>query len=403
MASNWRPPLAVVFGIILALSGCGWYEKEVRVYSRGQTGFEPQILRSVFEEHSALQFVSAEVPPGMSCLDALATGIADLCREENSSAFVAGVRAVLPVHKSVLHVFLRDDFEPQEPERPLEGASIHIVENDSASQEVLRFLAKRQGLEPGAYTLVTASGEADIILHLGPIDPSGNAVNYPGYRMASMDDSLSPDLRATQEGLTYAVPNMEPVVIPALTYDAPGNEQPVHSLAVDTLLLTRKTLAEEVVYELVKTLLQQKPRLTAVSPAFFGGINEAFDPLELSFPLHRGARSYLEREEPGVLERYAETINMLVYVTVLLLSGLMGISRWRARRKKDRIDVFYLKVLAIRERAGDEDPDQLRRELLELEQQAFISLVAEKLAADESFRIFTDLISRVRVELSRGT
>ena len=90
---------------------------------------------------------------------------------------------------------------------------------------------------------------------------------------------------------------------------------------------------------------------------------------------------------------------MLAYVAVVLVSGFLGLARWRARRKKDRIDVFYLKVLDIRARAQAEDHHRLRQELLELEKEAFASLIAGKLAADESFRIFTDLLERVRLQL----
>ena len=112
-----------------------------------------------------------------------------------------------------------------------------------------------------------------------------------------------------------------------------------------------------------------------------------------------GVRRYLARDEPGLLERYAETISMLVYLTFLVLTSLIGFSRWRSQRKKDRIDTFYTRVLAIAERGDGEDHIQLNRELDELEREAFESLIAEKLAADESFRIFTDILARTRDKL----
>jgi hypothetical protein len=358
-------------------------------------------MRDVFAEQSFLEIIPSELPDGMSCLDSLATGEADLCREENSVAFVTGVRAVLPIHQSVLHVFMRDGFEPDDPLRPLEGASVLAVGGARASLDILEYLAQRQGLSSEDYTLLTSreEGSPDLVLYLGPIHPGSATTVHPGYTMMSLDERLGPEIKVTQEGLKYALPNMVPVIIPALTYDIPGNDGAVSTLGVDTLLLTRKDMPVPVVYELAKTLLQQKPRFNAISPAFFAGVNEDFDPLSLNFPLHAGARRYLHRDEPGLLERYAETINMLMYLAVLLLSGFVAFARWRARRKKDRVDVFYLKVLEIRERSGSEAPEPLLAELLDLETEAFDSLVREKLAADESFRIFTDLLQRVRAEI----
>jgi len=153
------------------------------------------------------------------------------------------------------------------------------------------------------------------------------------------------------------------------------------------------------VFGVTKTLLEQKPRFTAVAPSLFEAVNESFDRYALSFPLHSGARRYLERDEPGLLERYAETINMLVYLVFMLLTGFLALARWTARRKKDRIDTFYIRVRAIENRMGSESAATLLSEINQLEREAFDSLVAEKLAANESFRIFTDLVARTRAYL----
>jgi predicted nucleic acid-binding protein len=400
-ARGWGVIPHFAIGMVLTLSSCGWHSQEVRIHSRGSLAIEPEMLRPVFDEQSGLKLVSASLPGGMPCVEALAADLADLCLEDNSAAFVEGVRAVLPIYQSVLHVFMRDGFEPTDPERPLKGTRVHVLDSASAGLDLVQFLADRQGLKPGDYTLdkTLEPGEPDVILYLGPIDPLNSKLHYPGYQLVSADSSLSLQLQLTNESLSYTIPNMVPVMIPRHTYDLPGNDKPVQTVAVDTLLLTRKAVPDDVIYRIAKALVQQKPRFTAISPHLFAGISESFDPLDLSFPLHDGARRYLEREEPGLIERYAEMINMLAYVAVMLVSGFLGLARWRARRKKDRIDVFYLKVLDIRARAQAEDHHRLLQELLELEKEAFASLIAEKLAADESFRIFTDLLERVRLQL----
>ena len=52
------------------------------------------------------------------------------------------------------------------------------------------------------------------------------------------------------------------------------------------------------------------------------------------------------------------------------MSALLGLARWRAHCKKDRIDTFYERVLAARDRMGGEAPAALPDELANLEREA---------------------------------
>ena len=142
--------------------------------------------------------------------------------------------------------------------------------------------------------------------------------------------------------------------------------------------------------------MEQKSRFTAVAPHIFTGITESFDPLDLNFPLHTGARRYLNRDEPGLVERYAESINLLLYMLFLLLSAAVALVRWGMHKKKNRIDTFYIRALAIKKRAIMTSAPELVSELNALEQEAYDALVDEKLAPNESFRIFTDLLNQIR-------
>ena len=352
------------------------------------TGFRRVLFRSA----------SARV---LSPLEALLANEADLVLLENSTAFVSGIRAVLPVYESVLHVLVRQDFAPEDPNQPLRGASFFVAGQSEAGHAFVELITRRQGLTSSWYRklMATEPDAADIIVYFGPIDAENTTWYQPGYELVSPGERFNPGGGFFEERVGYIAPKMKPTVIPAFTYDLPGNEEPLLTVAVDTLLVVRKDMPEATVFELTRTLLEQKPRFTAIAPHLFSGINESFDPLNLSFPLHDGARRYLDRDEPGLLERYAESINMLVYLAFLLMTGFLALARWRAHRKKDRIDTFYERVLAVRDRMGVEEPAVLLQELAELEREAFNSLVNERLAANESFRIFTDLLYRARAEL----
>ncbi|MEP1471113.1 MAG: TAXI family TRAP transporter solute-binding subunit [Halieaceae bacterium] len=394
--------VALLAVLTLAIPGCGM-ATDVRMHPPGNTPFAPSALRKIFEEHSLANLVPAEDSAGMAPLSALTSGKADLAIVENSAAFVPGIRAILPIYESVLHVLIRDDIEVTDQHQSLKGASFYVVNSSEAGSSFVGLVTRRQGMEPGDYQLsyTFEPGITDVIVYFGPVDTDNTLWYQPGYRFASLNSRFNPQRHFYEEGVGYIAPNMRPKVIPALTYDIPGNDQPLLTVAVDALLVTRRDVPERMIFGVTKTLLEQKPRFTAVAPSLFSAVNESFDRYALSFPLHSGARRYLERDEPGLLERYAETINMLVYLIFLLLTSFLALARWSARRKKDRIDTFYIRVRAIEDRIGAENDGALLTELNELENEAFNSMIAEKLAADESFRIFTDLVARARASLSR--
>ena len=321
---------------------------------------------------------------------------------ENSAAFVPGARAVLPVYESVLHIAIRDDYQPSKMVSPLQDANFYVANRSVAGTRFVEVVTRRQELAEGQFRVSQdfEEGTTDIIVYFGPINPEHTAWLRPGFSLVSLDNHLNPQREFYRKGIGYLAPNMKPKVIPAYTYDLPGNREALLTVAVDTLLVTHKDVSEATIYELTRTFLEQKPRLTALAPHLFSGINESFDPLDLSFPLHAGARAYLERDDPSFIERYAETINMLVYVSFLLISAFLAFARWREHRKKDRIDVFYQQVMAIRDRIGQIPSAELLEQLEQLEREAFNSLIAEKLAANDSFRIFTDMLVRLRADLN---
>jgi TRAP-type uncharacterized transport system substrate-binding protein len=397
--------LPLVLLAVLLLSGCDWLPRELRVYSLSYQDFDPRAMQAIFEQRSGVSLARVERRANLSALEALATDQADLAIVENSAAFVPGVRVLLPIHESVMHLLVRNDLSTQTRDlnRPLLGRTIYIANNSNAGHAVIDVAAQRQHLRQEDYTIVDelVQGETDFVLYFGPINASNTQWYREGYSFISLDQQSSHRRRFSQEGISYLIPQMKPMVIPAQTYDLPGNEQPILTMSVDSLLLTRKDLPEKLVYQIAKTFIEQKPRFAALAPQMFSGISESFDPLALNFPLHNGVRRYLQRDEPSFLERYAEIINMLVYLAFLLLTGLLALARWRAQRKKDRIDTFYVQVLSIRDGATGEDPAVLLQHLSEIEREAFESLISEKLAADESFRIFTDLMARTRVELQQ--
>lgn len=326
---------------------------------------------------------------------------ADLAVVENTLPFVDGVRTVLPLYQGVVHFSSNLKFDHQafidEGRRP----RVEIVDNSYTAGLVADLIAERANYQGSRFLRWREGdpGEPDFQLYVGPINPQNTTWFRDGFTLVPIGAIDVAGAEFYLEGVKYLVPQLKTTRIPALTYSLPGNEQGIDALAVDMLLVARRSVEPSVIYSLVSTVLEEKARFAAVEPALFRWVSSRFENDGLAFPLHRGARRYLERDEPGFLERYAETLNFLVYLVVLLLSGLVALGRWRARRRKDRIDGFYLRALELRRQVGEVESQALLAELDALETEAFDGLVAERLAADDSFRIFTELTNGLRREL----
>jgi hypothetical protein len=178
---------------------------------------------------------------------------------------------------------------------------------------------------------------------------------------------------------------------------------PVVTIAVDELLVARNDIAETVIYDLISELLRLKPALAAVHPGLFHKLTGDFNAAGSTFVLHPGAQAYIERDAPTMYERYSGVAEVAVTLALSLISGLYAAVRIYRIRRKNRIDTFYKRAIAIRKSANSAAGPEARAnallELRKLQDHAFDLLVDEKLAADESFRIFITLCNDIVSEL----
>lgn len=393
--------LALCLAVLAGLAACGEESPALRLHSLAYRQVDVATLREALADEGGPALVPDSAPPGTSPLEALAGDWADLAIVDNSTPFVPGVRTVIPLYPSVLHLLVRDGVNLARQRDSGETATVYIANDSRAGRIFVELVARRARLLAEGVERVDTlrPGETDAIVYFGPVNPASTPWYQEGYHLVSLDSAGEAAAEFLREGVSLLVPQMRAMEVPALTYNLPGNERPLQSLSVSTLLVARREASEARIYELTRMLVEQRARFAALEPDIFSWVSEHFDREKLNFPLHDGARRYLERDAPGLLERYANTINLLVYLAILLATGLAGFLRWRAQRKKNRVDTFYSRLLAVRERMGSEPVAELLEEVRLMELEAYSLLIDEKLAADESFRIFTDLLDSVRAEL----
>ena len=72
-----------------------------------------------------------------------------------------------------------------------------------------------------------------------------------------------------------------------------------------------------------------------------------FDISRSKYIVHEGAQAYLQRDAPSVYERYSGIAEVVATVVIGLVSALFGGLRLYKMRRKNRIDTFYVRTIAL--------------------------------------------------------
>lgn len=325
----------------------------------------------------------------------------------------SGIRSVLPLYSEIFFIICKKHFRAKSLKDLIVGRKVAIGPMKSGTARFAKILFQEFGIEPSEYIPQYVSFEDDAFsdsidvrcLVTGFNNPriekllanNGKLFNLGDYHLANQGSSV--------DGFCLKYPLAKPYIIPKNTY---GNmpQEPILTAAIDAVLLTRKDIKDEVVYNIVKAILENKQLITVdLNNKLLSQLTERFDPLKLRFPLHPGAKKYLERDKPSFLERYAESLGFIFSIIIALVGGVSTIMRWNRRRKKNRIDDYYHGVMNIQKQIENfqtvSECETASVKLKKLREKAFDELIAEKLRADESFRIFITLMHDIQSEIQK--
>ena len=395
-----------------AIAGCGHPPVELSLITPVQETDRAiaEDLAAFAGRHSGLTIRLIPPPDGQSTLDALASGYGDIAFASNDQPWREDITTILPLYPTVLHIVVRQELVDKGISQIPAGARVFAGPVGSASRLLMENILARFEFNLEDVHFLDAGSEEppDIVVIYAAIDPSlvrermkESPVSYQLFQFGKPEDVGT---GANIDRITLLNPRVRPFVIPVGTYDE-FTPEPTLTVAVDKLLVARSDLPAPAAHDLLREVLQMRPALSGKRPAIFASLDESFDPDGHAFALHRGARAYLERNEPGWAERYSGIGEVLVALTVALISGTIAVINIYNRRRKNRIDVFYKKVFveveSIEDAATVDDLQQAVQNLRGLQKTAFDQLIAEKLAADESFRIFMSLSNDAINEFSR--
>jgi hypothetical protein len=387
----------LLVGLVL-LAGCGEQRSTFRLLVPAQP-FDHAIaaeLAVVFEQNSRHRIEVVPVPAGFETpLDALEAGYADLALTSNAQPYRKGITTVMPLYPTVLHL--------------LRGATVNAGPVGSASRQLLTEILHGLKLPQDEVTFVDGVNVMpDVNVLYLPISPERirEVLQEYGaigeYRFLSFGSPADIGTGSVIDRAVLLNPRLSPFVIPVGTYDEIP-EEPVLTVAVDKLLVSRPGMDEAAVYDLIGEIRRLQPALAARFPMLFQRLREEFDASGSTFVLHPGAQAFTQRDAPTFYERYSGVAEVLVTLVIGLVSGTYAVIQIYNRRRKNRIDRFYTDVMAIRDSVDERSPASERAAAVErvraLQNEAFGMLIDEKLAADESFRIFVTLSNDIITQL----
>ena len=348
-----------------------------------------------------------------AALEALASGEADVALVSNDLPFRTDIATVMPLYPTVLHIgHFERDADAFGLEK-LRGKSIYAGAEGSASRYVFERIARRIHMTTDDYRYVDHFEERpDIVIVFSPISPQrleeirDALQDYSDFRLISMGEPADIGQGTLIDAALLMNPNFRPFVIPVGTY-GDATSAPVLTVAVDKMLVARRDLPSATVYYLINEILRLRPAMSALRPGLFEKLPEDFDVSRSRYIVHPGSRAYLQRDAPSIYERYSGIAEVVATVVIGLVSALFGGLRLYKMRRKNRIDTFYVRTIALQRSVVDQSTEEERQriaaEVRDLQTQAFDLLVDEKLAADESFRIFITLSNDVLRQLGQLT
>ncbi len=390
---------------LTALLGCERGPTELRLITP-KSPIDQEIAKDFADllgSQSTVKITLVPAPEGEeTVLQALASGDGDIAIITNNMPFRPDIATVMPLYPTVLHVAYRKGRPADNPRDLIAGAKVFAGPPGTPSRLLFKQVTDRYGLSAKDFSFVETFEESpDVVVVFAPISPE-RIPDLPDYELRSMGDPADIGTGSVIDAATLLNPQFRPFVIPIGTYGTLTPE-PVLTLAVDRLLVARRDLDSTVVYDLVTGLVSLRPALAALRPGLFQNISGEFDPSSSTFIIHPGAQAYAQRNAPTIYERYSGIAEVAVTILIALFSATFAGVRIYRMRRKNRIDTFYSDVIAIRnsidETSTEEDRREKTDEIRALQTMAFELLVDEKLAADESFRIFITLSNDVLQQL----
>jgi len=420
----------IAFGLLVVLAvgftARHWFtpDETTLTFATGQRGglyheLGQAIADEVQQAHPHLRIQLVETTGSLDNADRLHKQTAHLALLQNDTQGGAHVRSLTAIHPELLH-FLCHREAGIYSLRDLAGKTVALGPKGSGSEKFTREFLRFAGFSESQLTLVNLplkeataqliAGNVHALLFLSgignevcqralqsgqvrltPLIPLTPSTSIPPSNLGDANN----EAHILAEGFRVHYPYASPHIIPLLAYRGQPT-QPIGTVGVKAVLACHPNLPDEIAELITRTLYEYRAALFQKHSAF-SSLDEQTSTTHLQFPLHSGAEYYFQRTDPGFFEKYVEVMGFILTLMLILWSVIVWAQRWFLQRRKNRIDTYYEEIDEVINHLHDgtnlEEINELEAQLLKIRQRASAELVKEKLAADESYIIYQNMLN----------
>lgn len=339
-------------------------------------------------------------------IEKIRSGDLDLGIIEEPDQPLRDLITLAPLYPSVLHVLHNRSNEPSEFVDLIRGANVYAGPSGGAAHRLLMQLTADFNIGEGEYRLLDNPWTTvpDVFFIFGGLLSDDAIAQQAGYRLFSFGTDNDISGGSVADGIVLKHHHLRPFLLPKGVYHTLADEA-VLTLSIRSVLVAHQDFDEELAYDIAWTLYNQSQEIAMHYPLVTRELNEGVQPTELMLPLHEGTRRYLDRDRPGFIERQVDVLALYFTIAITLLTGGFAYFRYRSQVRKDRVDVFYTRLLMIRNRMQNAVDDSVfgdcYNEVLSVQREVLDLLIDERIAADTSLIAFVNLSNQMIDELDR--
>ena len=406
----------LLFGFVIITSSCNNNKKSLnllKVTEKGASKLSDSALVKILKEETNLEIKITHTLSEDFAVKQLRTGDIDLLIMPNSiidEKINFDFRTIAPLLPRILMVLTNEKKEVKDLKNLLEN-NIVIYEEMSRLDSLFfkrlyeNFDIDEEKIKTKSITDLDLEKESDSsfvyvgLTHLHNLNVR-NLVNH-NWSMFSLDDVQNYGMGSKLEGFAMNFPSAYPFILPMSVYK--GNpKQPILTLAIKDVLICKEELEEDLVYQIMETLIEKKSQLVFINNSY-NLLDFDFEKQLLSFPLHEGTKNFLERNKPSIWMRYINMAWPILSILVIFIGAFTSFKRRLKKKNKENIENYYTSLLEIREKSSHIDSDSEIKELLNdmklLRSRAIEALANNKFDSGESFNIFLALYTEIKNDL----
>lgn len=402
-----RQLAALPCGVLLLLGACGIEDRDLTlaVSTEEPAPTIAQTVRQTLLERDFLVDIETVIDPAET-IDRIVDRRLDLAIIEEPDHPLPGIITLAPLYPSVLHVMHNRAVTPGSFAEMIRDANVYAGPEGGTAYRLLLALAGDSAVGPDEFQLLENpwTVNPDVYFIFGGLLAADSVAKLAGYRLFSFGSENDEPGGSIADGIVLRHHHLRPFLLPKGVYHSLADDA-VLTLSIRSVLVAHEDFDTEFAFEISAALFTNAQEIASQYPLVTRELNENLQTVELMLPLHDGTRRYLDRDRPGFIERYVEVLALYFTVILALLSGGFALYRYRLQVRKDRVDVYYARLLDIRKQmetsTAEAELASCQRLVLDVQHEVLDLLIDERIAADNSLIAFVSLSNQMINELDR--